>query len=174
MAHIRNIPLNEACCTTLEGVHDQLWSNGLEVKWAPHKPEEKNVSQADRWQLENNEEKFEVHLGHVKNNANKRINRLVIQGMKGWKASKLDHVKFVLTAQRFYSRPPKPDPQMMNVPLGDDDCSMTADNFNEVRRWHGPRRWGRRVAPISEDLERLQTEFEEENNDRIVKRMKIL
>ena len=109
-----------------------------------------------------------------KNNANKRINRLVIQGMKGWKASKLAHAKFVLTAQRFYSRPPKPDPQMMNVPLGDDDCSMTADNFNEVRRWHGPRRWGRRVAPISEDLERLQTEFEEENNDGIRKRMKSL
>ena len=93
--NIRNIPLNEACCTTLEGVHDQLWSNGLEVKWAPHKPAEKNVSQADRWQLESNEEKFEVHLGHVKNKGHKRIDRLVIQGMIGWKASKLDHVKFV-------------------------------------------------------------------------------
>ena len=173
MAHIRNIPLNEACCTTLEGVHDQLWSNGLEVKWARHKEHEKKLGQADRWHLVNEEEKFEVHLCHVKNNAKKRVNRLVIQGKTGWKASKLDQVKVVLTAQRFYSRPPNHDPEMMKVPLGDDECSMTTDNFNEVRRWHGPRRWGR-VAPISEDLERLQTKFEEETNDGSTKRMKIL
>ena len=138
MANIRNIPLNEACCTTLEGVHDQLWSNGLEVKWARHKEHEKKLGQADRWHLVNEEEIFEVHLSHVKINVEKRVNRLCIQGKKGWTASKLDQVKFVLTAQRFDSRPPNHDPEMMKVPLGDDECSMTTDNFNEVRRWHGP------------------------------------
>ena len=116
MSHIRNIPLNEACCTTLEGVHDRLWSNGLEVKWARHKPKDKTV----RWQVENEEEKFEVHLGHVRNKANKRVNRLVIQGMEGWNAAKLDQVKVVLTAGEQRGAVVQP-------PLGGLEASMPED-----------------------------------------------